>query len=126
MMSTQQNRPVFMYILGIVIIAGVALFALFTAADRAFLDRYSLDATVEKKEYVPPGVTTSTQLVGGRTQAVPVATDERYVLHLVNGKTRVAACVNKARYTATSEGDTVNITCRRRRISGKVDIVSVN
>ncbi|MBN1758542.1 MAG: hypothetical protein JW863_09505 [Chitinispirillaceae bacterium] len=126
MSTTQQNRPVFMYILGIVIIVGVALAALFNGIDRLALGSYTVDAVIENKEYVPPGMTTSTQMIAGTARSVPVAKDEQYILYINDQGTTVRACVNKQRYNGFSVGDNVNITCRKRRITGKVDILSVN
>ncbi|HEX8200211.1 MAG TPA: hypothetical protein VF590_06965 [Isosphaeraceae bacterium] len=117
------NNP--MHILGIVILGAVALYLAFQAGDGLALPRRGGTAVVLGKAYHPPGRTYVTQVIG-RTQTLPQATPEVYLLRLDIGGATAEGAVTKDLYDALRERDRVRVVYQRRRLTGALVVVSVN
>ena len=123
--QTQARPPRFMYILGVVILVGVAGYYAFVAANTMGLEEQQGTATVVGKEYRPAGTTYTTQVIDGRTHQVPHAVPEAYLLTLDIAGHTGQGIVEKALYDAVREGDAVQVRYTQYRFTGTTEIINV-
>jgi hypothetical protein len=114
-----------MWVVGLVIVIGVALYLLFLAADGLGLESQEATATVVGKGYREAGQTYYTQIINNRPQVMPQATPERYLLKLDLAGREVECAVEKGLYDAVQAGDQVRATYQRRRLTGATQVVDV-
>jgi hypothetical protein len=119
-----QGNP-FMVIFGAVILAAVALYFGFMAADGMGLASRQATARVTGKEYRDPGTTYTTQVIGGKTHSIPRATSEMYLLGLDIDGRETQAPVTKELYSAVRTGDRLAVRYQQRRLTGGLQVLDV-
>ncbi|HEU0177528.1 MAG TPA: hypothetical protein VFV58_24970 [Blastocatellia bacterium] len=122
-LSSNFNR--YMVILGAIIVVCVVLYFSFTTVDGVALGNQKGKATVVNKEYRETKRGYSTEIIGGRTKAVPRVTPEMYILKLKLDGKETEFAVEKELYSAVNVGDYVQIIYQRRRITGAIKIIEV-
>ena len=115
----------YMVILGAVIVVCVALYFSFTAVDGVALGNQKGLATIVNKEHRGTKRGYSTEIIGGRTKAVPRVTPEMYILKLKLDGKETEFAVEKDLYNSVNAGDQVQVTYQRRRITGAIKIIEV-
>jgi len=129
-MSGQQlygkPKPVnFMAVLGGIILAGVAVYAVFMGVNSFGLEDQKGSAVILEKGYREAGKTYTTQKIGNRMMTVPQITPEAYILKMeIDGK-KTEFPTTKAVYDATDTDDRISVTYVRKRITGSLQIVDV-
>lgn len=129
-MSGQQYygkpQPVnFMAVLGGIILAGVAVYAVFMGINSFGLEEKKGSAVIMEKGYREAGKTYSTQKIGNRIQSVPQITPEAYILKMEIDGNETQFPTTRVLYQAIDTGDRVNVMYIRKRITGSLQIVDV-
>lgn len=114
-----------MYALGLLVLAGVAVYFLFLAVNTVGLSEDASEATVVDKRYLAPGQTYRTEIIGGRSYVRPQATPDMYLLELDLGDDRAHAAVSPELYESIQIGDPVLATVQRRRLTGVIQVTEV-
>jgi hypothetical protein len=109
-----------------VALGAVLLYYAFSAVDRTGLPETAVAGVVAGKHYVPHGTTYVTQVINGRSYPIPQVREEMYVLMLDVGGRHAGAAVDKAVYDSLGAGDRISVTCRRRRLTGRLEVVKVH
>jgi hypothetical protein len=115
----------FMPVLGGIILVGVIAYLIFYAANTMGLENQTGTATVVGKEYRPAGVTYRVDQIGGKPRTVPQANPEKYLLKLSIGGKTLEHAVSRELYESLNSGDQVEITYRRKRITGAMQVIGV-
>lgn len=115
-----------MYIVGIVVIAAVALYTAFMGIDGWGLAEEDGSARVTGKEYIEAGSTYMTQVIGGRSFVTSQDRPELWVIELELDGEPTAAAVERAVYESLSVGDEVRVTYSKRRLTGALQVLSVD
>lgn len=115
-----------MWIVGLVIMVCVAVYFLFLAADGLALPSQTSTAKVVGKGYREAGQSYYTEIINGRPVAAPRTTPEAYVLKLTFDGHEAECPVSLVLYDATNDGDEVQVTYQRRRITGALKVMSVS
>jgi hypothetical protein len=116
----------FMPVLGGIILAVAAIFFLFTAVDGMALPTHTGRAAVVGKQYRPAGKTYTREVVGNQTLNVPHATAEMFVLDLDLEGRHVQSTTHRGLHEALAAGDQVQVTYQQRRITGRLQVLSVS
>ena len=114
-----------MWLLGLIIVLGVACYGLFAAADRIALEPKTGAATVTAKSYRQAGQDYTTEIIAGQPRAIPRARGEAYVLALDVAGTAAEVKVDRSVFDAAREGEHLQIVYTRRRLTGAIQVVSV-
>jgi hypothetical protein len=115
-----------MWIVGLVIVIGVAIYFVFLAADGLALTNQTASATVVGKGFREAGRSYYTEFINGRPVAAPRVTPEQYLLKFVLEGRDVECPVSLVMHNTAKAGDHVNVTYQRRRLTGAFRIVNVS
>ncbi|HMB90394.1 MAG TPA: hypothetical protein VKP65_06070 [Rhodothermales bacterium] len=118
--------PRVVYWMAALIMLGAVGYYAFQGIDRFGLSVQYGEATVIDKEYRPAGQTYTTQVINGRTQQVPQATPEMFILTLDVDGEAAQAPVERDLYNTLQAGDQVSVSFIRRRITGNPEVTEVN
>jgi hypothetical protein len=114
-----------MYALGIMIPVAVVLYYGFLSLDRAGVSDQNGPAVVVDKRYREAHTTYTRTIIDNRTVTVPSAVPEMFALVLdLNGQS-VTGSVDRQSYETSNPGDTVQVTYRRRRLTGRTEVIRV-
>jgi len=119
------NAPRFMLIFGAVAVAAILLYYVFMAVDGSGLAQSGGTAQVVGKEFREAGTTYAPQKIGNAVRSIPQAKEAMYILELDIEGTLTKGPVEKDLYDAVDEGEIVDVTYRKRRIMGTLEVVSV-
>lgn len=121
-----QPKPArWMTVLGGVLLAGFACYALFMAIDGIALATHVVPARVVEKHYREPGTTYATQVIGGAVRTLPRVTDEQFLVLLDVDGSETLAAVSGPTYRALTPGDNVQATCQWRRLTGTIQVLDL-
>ena len=122
----EQPQPTnYMAVLGGIILAGVAIYAVFMGINSFGLPEKQGIAVITEKGYREAGKTYTTQKIGNQMLTVPQNTPEMYILKgKIDGKD-IEFPTSKALYKATDIGDKISVTYIQKRITGSLQIVDV-
>jgi hypothetical protein len=115
-----------MWIVGLAVLVGVVLYFAFQAADGLALANQTTSAKVVAKGYREAGQSYYTEIIVRLPVAQPRVTPEMYVLKLALDGREVECPVSLVLYNATNNGDQVNVTYQRRRITGALKVLNVS
>lgn len=115
----------FMYIFGAIILVCVIGWYSFNAIDGLGLQNQMGSAKVLAKEHRDAHQTYTTDIVGGKARTVPRTISEMYLLKLDLGGRQAMGAVDRSLYSAVNPEDEVRVTYQLRRITGRLQIVSV-
>ena len=115
-----------MHVLGAMILVLVVLWFGFQAVDRLGLATQQAPATVTGKTHRAAGQTYTTTIINKQTHVVPHATAEAYVLDLDLFGARAQGMADRALYDGVKAGDRVNVSYRKRRFTGGLEVVAVS
>jgi hypothetical protein len=126
-MSTQNvpGSAAFMYWVGILAILGIALYFAFMAADTMGVATQEATGTVIAKEFVPAGMTYTTQVVDGRSYVRAHETQDRYVVELTVDDRQAFAVVDPLVYHEIEAGDRLPLRFRETRLTGRLEVVEL-
>jgi hypothetical protein len=113
------------YILGLLFMIGVGLYATFTAIDGAGLPTRNATATVVAREYRGFEKGYQTVIINSAPRMTPHVTGAKHILRLEIAGQRADAVVAKAVFDAVKPNDPVRIAFQRRRLTGLLRIVDV-
>lgn len=114
-----------MYIVGIVVLAGLACYVAFTAVDRVGIGSMVAPARVVSTSYRAAGKTYVTEIVNNRPLVVPHAVPEAYLVDLDIEGTTATAAVDKAVHDGLRPGEQVLATYSRTRLTGRTQVLDV-
>jgi hypothetical protein len=115
-----------MWVVGILVLIGMALYALFAAVDGAGLATHEGSATVLDKGYLAAGLTYYTQIIDNRPYVRTDIRPEMYLLKLRVDGGETTAVVPRETYEAFKPGDRVRAAYQRRRLTGALEVVRVS
>lgn len=115
----------FMPVAGGAVLAAVACYFLFFAADTYALAPATTSAKLTRKEYRAAHMGYTSEIIGGQTKAVPRVYPEAYVVHFELLGKPAEATVLKDTYGALAIGDALDVTYQKRRITGAFQIMGV-
>ena len=125
-MSTNDNYINYLIILGGIMVACIVLGFLFKAINSAGLQEKSGNVPVTKKEYFPVKEEFVHYTVNNQPRMNKVEKYDVYVVTVdIDGKD--ATCnVDKSTYDNLAIGDPIQVTYKKKRITGAVDITQPN
>jgi len=115
-----------MWIVGLVIVVGVALYFVFLAADGLALASRTAAAKVVAKGCRDATRSYYTEIINRVPIPQPRVTPEMYLLKLALDGREIECPVSLVLYNATHDGDQVRVTYRRRRITGALQVLNVS
>ena len=122
---TPRSANPFGFIFSVVAIGAVIIYFGYGAVDRMGLQMNTAEATVTGKQFTESGKSYYTTISGGRAWVQSQETPETYAVVLnVNGEP-TAAVVSKQLYDALKVNDKVQVSVRRTRITGRLEVVEV-
>jgi hypothetical protein len=122
---TPRSANPFGFIFSVVAIGAVIIYFGYGAVDRMGLQMSTAEATVTGKQFTESGKSYYTTISGGRAWVQSQETPETYAVVLsVNGEP-TAAVVSKQLYDALKVNDKVQLSVRRTRITGRLEVVEV-
>jgi hypothetical protein len=114
-----------MYAIGIVVLAGLFCYVAFMAIDTVGLESKVVQARVVSTGYRAAGQTYVTQIIDNRPYVMPRTVPEMFLANLdLEGKI-VTAAVDRSTHDRLRENDTVDVTFRRTRITGRTEVTAV-
>jgi hypothetical protein len=114
-----------MWILGLVIVIGVALYFGFQAVDNVALPTHTSIVNVLGKDYRGPNRSHYIEIVNRQAVAMPRVSPEAYLLRIALDGRELECPVPLPLFESTKEGDAVTVTYQRRRITGAVRVLRV-
>lgn len=115
-----------MTVIGGVVLAAVACYALFMAVDGTGLSTHSASARVIDKQYREPGTTYTTQVIGGAARTLPQVTEEQFLVLLDIGGAEALAAVSQPQYRALARGQVVQVGYQQRRLTGSLQVIDLD
>jgi hypothetical protein len=126
MTAAAAQQGTIMYKVGAIVLVGVALYFLFTAANTFGLAEQTVTASVVSKAFREAGKTYVTQVIGGKTYTRPQTTPEAYLVTVkLDGKDATGA-VDASLFEQLQQGDPVHVVYQKRRLTGATQIVRVS
>jgi hypothetical protein len=123
-MTPYKANP-FIYVFSVAAIAGVLLYYVYGAVDRAGLEVSSATATVAEKQFTESGKSYYTTVAGGQAFVQSQETPETYAVVLSFGDERTAGVVPQQLYASLKVDDSVQVKYRRTRISNKLEVLEI-
>jgi hypothetical protein len=114
-----------MYVIGALVLAGAVLWMGAMVVDGIELKEQAAGAVVTGKSYRGAGKTYTQEIINNRSYVVAQERPELYALELLLDGRPVVGGVDRAMYEKVSAGDTVQVTYRRRRLTGRIDVVAM-
>jgi hypothetical protein len=115
-----------MWIVGLVIVIGVAIYFVFLAADGLALSSQTTTAQVVGKGFKEAGRSYYTEFINGRPVAAPRVTPEQYLLKMILEGREIECPVPLPLHNTANAGDQVKVTYQRRRITGALRVLNVS
>jgi hypothetical protein len=114
-----------MYVIGAVVLVGVACYAVFMLIDTFGLESTPARASVVSTGYRAAGQTYVTEIINNRPYVMPRTVPEAFLADLEMDGTVVTAAVDKAVHDRLRAGDRVTVTIRRTRLTRRTEVVAV-
>jgi hypothetical protein len=123
-MTPYRANP-FGFIFSAVAIGAVVLYFGYGAIDRTGLQVSTAAATVTGKQFTESGKSYFTTISGGRAWVQSQETPETYAVTLNVADERTAGVVSKQLYESLKISDKVQVSIRRTRITGRLEVLEV-
>jgi hypothetical protein len=114
-----------MYAAGALVLAGAVLWMGAMLADGIGLEERASAAVVTGKSYREAGKTYTQEIINNRSYTVAQERAELYALELLLNGRPVVGAVDRAMYEKVSAGDSMDVRYRRRRLTGRIDVVAL-
>jgi hypothetical protein len=122
---TPRSANPFGFIFSVVAIGAVILYFAYGAIDRTGLKVSTTEGTVTGKQFTESGKSYYTTISGGRAWVQSQETPETYAVTLNVDDERTAGVVSKQLYDTLKVNDKVQVSIRRTRITGRLEVVEV-
>lgn len=114
------------YIMPAVILSAVLVYLLYFAIDKVGLETSTTTAVITAKTFTPGSTTYVNRIAGERSWTQAQQQPDFYAVSLTINNEPTVALVTKEKFDRLEKNDSVRVTYRRTRISGKIEVVDMN